>query len=359
MNGSASAPSGYDLAVFVGRFQPFHNGHLHVVREGLARAGRLLIVLGSAEAARRPDLIPFTADERREMIEASLTPEERSRVAFATVPDYGDLGQWIAAVEQAALATLGGDGAARITLVGCSKDRSSYYLDFFPAWDAISVAPQLGGLSATPLREAFFDADEGAVDALLAGPAAQALPAAVVDWLAAFRKTAAYRDLVEEWAFARRYRAAWSVAPYPPVFVTADAVVIHAGRVLLIRRKAWPGRGLWALPGGFVEQDEPVLDAAVRELTEETGLALTPAQVRASLSASRVCDAPRRDIRGRVISHAALFQLPGSGAPPSVAAADDAAEVRWVPLADLRRETMYGDHFQIVANLTRAAGEET
>jgi bifunctional NMN adenylyltransferase/nudix hydrolase len=348
----------YDLAVFVGRFQPFHNGHLHVVREALAVADRLLLVVGSAGAARRPDLVPFTGEERREMIMASLTEAERGRVLFALAPDYSDLGLWTRAVEAQALAAVAGQAGARTTLIGCAKDRSSYYLRAFPQWDAIAVAPHLDALSATPLRAAYFDADSESVDAFLKGPAREQLPGAVVDWLDAFRDTAAYADLVEEWAFARRYRATWSAAPYPPTFVTADAVVFRAGHVLLIRRKGWPGRGLWALPGGFVEQDEFVLDAAVRELAEETALNLDPAVLRASLEATQVYDAPLRDIRGRVISHAAFFHLPGeAGAAPHVEAADDAEAARWTPLAEVRRETMFGDHFQIIRAFATLLGE--
>ena len=348
----------YDLSVFVGRFQPFHNGHLHIVREALAQAERLLIVVGSAGAARRPDLVPFTAQERREMITASLTEAERRRVLFALVPDYSDLSVWTQAVEAEASSAVAGDPGARVTLIGCSKDRSSYYLRAFPQWDAIAVAPQLDALSATPLRAAYFDADPAVAEAFLGDGAQRILPPTVVDWLTRFRAQPVYADLVEEWTFAGRYRAAWAAAPYPPTFVTADAVVIRGGEVLLIRRKGWPGRGLWALPGGFVEQDEFVIEAAIRELAEETALEVDADVLRANLVATHVYDAPFRDIRGRVISHAALFRLPdAAGAAPQVTAADDAAAARWTPLAQVRREAMFGDHFQIIRAFAALIGE--
>jgi len=220
------------------------------------------------------------------------------------------------------------------------------------------VPPQLDGLSATPLRQAYFDADPAAVDALLAGPARQQLPAAVVNWLTAFRATQAYRNLVEEWAFAKRYRQAWAAAPYPPIFVTADAVVIRGGQILMIRRKRLPGAGLWALPGGFVEQDEVVLDAALRELTEETALEVDEAELRAALVTTQVLDAPYRDIRGRVITHASLFHLPAAtDEAPVITAADDAEAAQWTSLADLRRETTFSDHFQIIARYAALIGQ--
>lgn len=358
----------YGLAVFVGRFQPFHRGHLRVVEAALTQAQHVLVLIGSAGAARRADLLPFTADERREMILGCLNQADRARVTISAVPDLSDLAAWAAAVareaDAAALASgLGPD--TRITLIGCSKDRSSYYLKAFPQWDGIAVPP-FDGLSATPGRLAYFDEDPAVVDAYLKGQATKDLHPSVVAWLAAFRQRPEYAQLVEELAWAKRYREAWSAAPYPPTFVTADAVVIRDGQVLLIQRKGMPGRGLWALPGGFVEQDEFVIDAAIRELMEETALAVTEAELRQALTVTRVYDAPFRDIRGRVITHASLFRLKADGADAPVAtAADDAADVGWFPLGELRRALMFGDHFAIIQTLIggeaagrRAAGGE-
>lgn len=348
-----------DLAVFIGRFQPFHDGHLRVVREALLRADRLLVVIGSEGAARRPDLIPFTADERREMILASLTPEERGRVILRATPDVLNLPAWAAQVRELAAGVACELGLAdpRVALIGCSKDRSSYYLRAFPGWASISV-PHHEGLSATPLRAAYFDADPTVVDAFLAGEARTLVPPPVVAWLQAFRAGPAYPDLVEELAFARAYRQAWAAAPYPPTFVTADAVVVHGDRVLLIRRKGRPGRGLWALPGGFVEQDEFVADAAIRELGEETGLAVPADDLRRAMGPVRVFDAPLRDMRGRMITHAALFRLDGvASEPPAVSGRDDAAEARWVPLAELRRDELFADHYVIIQTMLAPAGE--
>lgn len=362
----------FDLAVFVGRFQPFHNGHLTVVREALARARHVLIVLGSSQAARRPDHLPFTDAERAGMILGCLTPEERARVSLRGCEDRGNITLWTEAVQALADETLVGIGApdgAAITLIGHSKDRSSYYLRAFPRWQAVDVAAQ-AAVSATGIRQAYFDEDGVRADAWLAGPAKAALPAPVLAWLAAFRDTAAYRDLVEEWAFVKAYRRTWEAAPYPPIFVTADAVVVQGANILLIQRRARPGKGLWALPGGFVEQDEFLADAAIRELREETRLRVPEAILRGSIVATRVFDAPYRSMRGRTITHATLFHLQPkapdrrAGEPetdpaklqaalalPRVKGADDAQHARWWPLEKVERSMMFEDHYAVIQTL--------
>ena len=65
------------------------------------------------------------------------------------------------------------------------------------------------------------------------------------------------------------------VYEYPRPAVTVDVVIVtrkKKRRVLLIRRKHDPFEGMWAIPGGFVDMDEPIDDAARRELFEETGV---------------------------------------------------------------------------------------
>jgi bifunctional NMN adenylyltransferase/nudix hydrolase len=336
----------YDLAIYVGRFQPPHAGHFDLIRHGLARAARLLVVIGSAGAARRPDTLPFTAGERQAMILAGLAPAERDRVIFAAVPDVGDLALWAEAVRAAAAPFVAG----RVVVVGCFKDATSDYLTAFAGWDLDAVEQRRGGLSATKVRERLFDRDQAQS---LLGPGDDSLPEGVKAWLADFLATPQYADLAEEWAFAQHYRAAWSVAPYLPVFVTADAVVIHRGEVLLIERKHRPGKGLLALPGGFVDQDERVLDAAVRELAEETGLTPARGVLTRAIAGQAVFDDPRRDIRGRMITHAVLIRLDDAQPRPEAVAADDAADLGWHPIATLARDRLYGDHFLIIQHFIR------
>lgn len=87
-------------ALFVGRFQPFHNGHLHAIRMILEDAEELVIVVGSAQMSHEPDN-PFTAGERLEMIKYALDAEgiDRNRYMLIPIPDAPAHRVWVSQVE--------------------------------------------------------------------------------------------------------------------------------------------------------------------------------------------------------------------------------------------------------------------
>lgn len=125
----------------------------------------------------------------------------------------------------------------------------------------------------------------------------------------------------------REFLAAYRQKRYPAPYLTADVVLLSEGRdVLLIRRKNHPYLGCWALPGGFVNPDESALDAAVRELSEETGVA-APANALVEIG---LFSAPGRDPRGWVVSDAFLCCVDQDVVRFS--AGDDAADAAWVPI---------------------------
>ena len=210
----------YDTALLIGRFEPVHSGHLALLHEALRMAPQVIVVVGSAWQARSPKN-PFTWAEREAMLRDALPPSDRSRVRVLPVRDYYNEAVWVQAVRRSvARHTQPGD---RIALVGHFKDATSSYLRAFPSWALIDL-PRQGSMDATTIRDAYFGATADTVDQALAPLAAQ-IPASTMAQLQAFVHTPHYAALQEEWRMLRGYREAWSAAPYPPVFVTVDAVL--------------------------------------------------------------------------------------------------------------------------------------
>lgn len=131
---------------------------------------------------------------------------------------------------------------------------------------------------------------------------------------------------------------------FPRPAVTVD-ILVFAGKgvnlqVLLIKRKYDPFKGRWALPGGFIEMDETLEKAAIRELLEETGIELK------QLTQFRGYDDPHRDPRGRTISMAFYSFL--EFMPDENKAGDDAEQLKWFPISDL--PPLAFDHDKILSD---------
>ena len=128
---------------------------------------------------------------------------------------------------------------------------------------------------------------------------------------------------------------------YPRPSLTVDVVIVTREakpRVLLIRRKKPPFAGAWALPGGFVDADEPLAAAANRELKEETGVTDVDLEQLATFGD------PGRDPRGWTVSVVFLARVPSD---TKATAADDAAAVRWHRLDKLPKKLAF-DHAAIL-----------
>ena len=141
--------------------------------------------------------------------------------------------------------------------------------------------------------------------------------------------------------------AEYKPSDYPPFAVTVDLVVltVRAGalQVLLVRRGGSPYKGRLALPGGFVQVDEDVEHAAVRELTEETGVRLRDVH----LEQLHTYGAARRDPRMRVVSVAHLAAAPNL---PEPTAGSDAASAEWRTADEVldRPRLLAFDHAEIL-----------
>jgi len=143
----------YDVVVYIGRFQPFHLGHLILLLRALRLGKTVILVLGS-DSNERTLKNPLLALERALMVSLSLPADAAQRVRFVAVPDCQTNDEWVAAVQEAVARRA--RGARRVALLGHFKDESSYYLNHFPDWRLESVE-RANELDATAVRNVMFD----------------------------------------------------------------------------------------------------------------------------------------------------------------------------------------------------------
>lgn len=332
----------YDALVFIGRFQPFHNGHKAIVDAALKQAKEVIIVVGSSFASRNIRN-PFTFDERRQMIK-SVFPQDTVKVVPVSDYPYDD-NKWVRAVQNVVHGALKWSAdPIRIGLIGHEKDGSSYYLKIFKplGWGNVSV-PNVDGINATDIRKVLFEKNV-VLDSLLTMP--EPVRKSLLNTLV--NNKDAWDTLIKEYDMIKRYREAWKAAPFPPTFMTVDAVVVQSGHILLVKRGDMPGKGLWALPGGFLNQGETMLDGALRELKEETKIKIPVPVLKGSIKESKTFDAPNRSQRGRTITQAFYIDLGFAEELPKVKGSDDAEKAFWVPFHEVKQELLFEDHWHII-----------
>lgn len=333
-----------DALVFIARAQPFHLGHKAVVDVALKQAKEVVIVVGSSFEARNLRN-PFTFEERKEMIKA-VFPTDRVKVVPVSDYPYDDT-KWVKAVQNIVDQTI--PYAKDVGLIGHSKDSSSYYLNIFPRWKNHVEVPNVDGINATDIRVALLGDNQEQYDIV------SMLPKEVVNTMSKIISNGpdgyseSWLTLRAEYRMIKKYKEAWKAAPYAPTFMTVDAVVVQSGHILLVKRGDMPGKGLLAIPGGFLNQDETMLQGAIRELKEETKIKVPPQILIDRVKESKTFDAPNRSARGRTITQAFYIDL-GVGELPKVKGSDDAEKAFWIPLNEVvkKRDQFFEDHLAII-----------
>lgn len=371
-----------DIIGYIGRFEPAHKAHIETVeRACMIAKKRVIILVGSANQPRTIKN-PWTWNERADMIYDSLTPAAKEKVTILPLRDilYNDPA-WEQSVQEIFASVADKDDI--IKLIGYTKDETSYYMDAFPQWGDPIEMENIEDLHATDIREAMFENKD--FDAEIG----RYLPKGIHDYIKSFMLTTEYDKLIGEYNFQLNHDRMWNmgkmldyfveqeldipygdwegnenvvmavleklrkdyvVAPYEPTFNTTDMIVVKAGHILLVRRRAAPGLGLYAMPGGYLNRKEWSKDGALRELKEETKIKVPPTIIRSNTVADDVFEHPDRSTRGRIITRAFIAELPSGGPLPKITAADDAERAMWVPLSVFEKmeDQMFEDHYHII-----------
>lgn len=337
----------YNLVVFIGRFQPPTNAHIEIIEHALQYGERVLILSGSSSQPRTIKN-PWNVQERASMIGPNF-PDDFARITVHGLTDrlYNDQ-LWVRDVQEIVAKFAGPED--KVAIIGHNKDDSTYYLQMFPQWTALEME-NIDDLNATDVRNIYFNPlytlhKEGTTfDLNVKGK----LPTGTAEFLTEFKHRDEYATLVEEFEYIQRYKELWSQSPYPVTFTTTDAVVVQSGHVLMVRRKTAPGKNLLALPGGFVSQEELLVDSMIRELREETKLKVPVPILKGSIKHQHTFDHPGRSLRGRTITYAYHIELP-NGPLSKVKGGSDAADAQWIPIAQLLSmgNEIFEDHLHII-----------
>lgn len=354
------------LKVLIGRFQIIHAGHLEIMFDALEHdmyhkdPAQLIILIGSAYKA--PDFKnPFSFEERRELILNAFYEycndhdiEQpwllANRIKFEPIIDhpYSDE-KWLAQIHS----VINKYNDKDITLIGAKSDESSYYLDLFPQWKSEVFEGQLNcGFHATDIRSALYENKLGIWLNENEKDDEKIIMNSTYFWLINYWLVSKQgKNIIKEYEAIKKYKEAAKAYPYPPIYSTVDGVCLYKGHILMIKRKSYPGKDLWALPGGFINQDETLQQAVIREVLEETNLNIDKTLIKAK----EIFDAPNRSLRGRTITTGFLFQLPDYWDIKNIKAADDAADWAWIPLGKITsremRSQIFEDHVDIITTL--------
>lgn len=353
----------YDLIVYIGRFQPFHVAHQETIKHAFTRTDNVLVLVGSSNGA-RTIRNPFTYYERQEFITGAFDDEfftSLTSKSLEVLPcrdfTYDD-NAWIANTAHIVNQHAKEIGAKSIAIIGHDKDSTSFYLNYFQ-WEFVTMPaypPEGDTIDATKIRRLMFDKNYHFVKSVLPDNVYSDLfrTGGGVDGSKGWIYSDAGQLMLAEWEDDKIQRAKWAGSPYAPVFVTADAVVVQSGCVLLIRRKGFPGYGQWAMPGGFVEQDERIRQAVLRELNEETRIKLPVNVLDRAIDAYEMFDDPERSTRGRTITHTYRITLDATQKLPKVKGdGTETFEAKWFTLdefADMEGQ-MFEDHYHVIKHM--------
>ena len=145
----------YDFLIFIGRFQPFHNGHKYIIKKGLEISNNLIVFCGSANKSRTLKN-PFTFLERKKFITDSFSNKINSRLYLESLDDFDNDRYWLEHINQIVKRIAQNKSVA---LIGYTKDESSYYLKLFNNMKYIEIS-KIYDIDATNIRKIIFSFED-------------------------------------------------------------------------------------------------------------------------------------------------------------------------------------------------------
>ena len=144
----------YDYLIYIGRFQPFHNGHYFIIQQACQISKKVMIFCGSTSKIRTLKN-PFTYTERKTLILNSCNTEIQKKLYILPLYDYQRNDIWIQSINHTVQKIVRKDKKVKIGLIGHMKDNTSYYLQLFRNWPLI-ITENFNNINATYIRQVIF-----------------------------------------------------------------------------------------------------------------------------------------------------------------------------------------------------------
>ena len=333
------------IANYIGGFRPFHNGHISMISQALNDFDKVRIIVGSYQNA-ISIRCPFTGKQRVEIIQQWIVNNNMADcVIVSTNDDFLTDVEWLDSLEQ----FVENDETFIV-----SEREGTDYIDALKSRFNVKTYPVINTISAVQIRNALFDDEYPHMKFIKNN-----VPIESYEFLVWYQKTPEYYTMYNEFQAVSEIKKEAAKMKYPPIYVCADAFVLVKSRdglhIMLIRRNGEIGHNQLALPGGYVNQNEFVNQAAARELFEETGIDSNDPDLN-SIDLTMLADYPTRSTRGRVISFVYSYVLNKENFKIDELlfhAGDDACEVVMMHIHDLdkNRSSFFEDHYLIIKNM--------
>jgi len=323
----------YAASVYIGRFQPFHNGHLNSIKSALQKSHRLILVLGGAYLS--PSIRgPWSIEERIQMIKNCLTKQQLNRIDFVYVRDRLYCEQlWIQNVKGELAKLI--DTNLPIAIIGHEKDSSSYYLKVFPQWDFLETG-NFKGINATDIRKSYFLSKN-------LKSAYDKTPKSISNWLKNYRKKNAFKIIKEKYIYIQKMLSNDKLNMNNDVF---NVFIVCNNYVLLLKSKQTLRKYLFSMP----EIEELNQNDPKNSILSEIIFKNSNNKLNFELLNHRIFDYSGRYPIGVQKSNTFYFKLNHENLPV-VLPGKNSEHVEWILLDDIHllENQIYSDHFQIMS----------
>ena len=334
------------IGLVVNRFSYITEDHVKLIKKAADENNFVIIVIGSSDRARDINC-PFTYEERKVVIEDIMASEEFHSYSYCIVPiedsPYNSIA-WTTKAHSIVYKAIEYINVNPNTINVYAFDNTAFeYEKLFPApsFNVIKVKKNINNE-----RDVFFIES-------------------IINWATVFDEiairhyvnhvgTEQYNKLVDEYNAVKSMKDSWASSPFPPTFVTTDAVVYYRGHVLVVTRNGPIGNGLYCLPGGFLSQNHTVNDGIIENLKKDTGIKVYKPILQSNVVDTHVFDDPNRSTRGRIITTAGLIVLDNVSSlnelPKVRNIKGDKTHAQWLSLYDIEHnpEKFFEDHFYII-----------